>query len=221
MIRTDALGNGLKIFQDTEGFCFGVDAVLLSEFAAIGKNALVCDLCSGNGVIPLLLSTKSSSASFAALEIQDGAFSLAKRSVEENGLSERINVVHGDVKNVRALFSAESFDVVTANPPYIKQESGRKNPREEKLVARHEILCSLDDVVFAASFLLKSGGSFFMVHRSSRLSEIFSALRSARLEPKRVLFIYPHEGARANLVLVESRKNARAELVVESPIIIH
>lgn len=221
MIRTDVLLNGLKIFQDTDGFCFGVDAALLSQFADIRKKGHICDLCSGNGVIPLLLSTKSESADFTALEIQEASCILAEKSVMENGLSGRIKIVRGDVRRARKLFCAESFDAVTANPPYIPQERGRKNPRQEKLIARHEILCTLTDVVCAASFLLRSGGSFFMVHRPSRLSEIFSALKSVRLEPKRIQFVQPHSLSRANLVLIEARKNAQAELVVDAPVIVH
>lgn len=215
----EILFEGLKVLQNPENFCFGIDAVKLSEFAKIRDKSKVCDLCTGNGIIPLLMAKKNS-ASFSGIEIQAESFELAKKNIALNGFEDRIEIVNGDIKEIKKYFSPESFDFVTANPPYFSLTSGRFNPKDEKLIARHEILCNLDDVVRAASFLLKSGGSFFMIHKPERLSEIFSSMKKYRLEPKRMQFIQSFENENPNLVMIESKKNAKPHLVVEKNLIV-
>ena len=223
MEQTDTLLNGNKIIQDSDGFMFGIDAVLLAHFAlgGIKKNDSVIDLCTGTGIVPLLLEKAvPAGVSFTAVEIQEKYAVLAKKSVELNGLGGKINIVHGDIKNACDLFPKHSFNVVTCNPPYMICEQGKNNPNDEKAIARHEICCTLNDVCQAADFLLHTHGSFFMIHKAGRLPEIFECLLAHKMEPKRMQLIQPFEKEEANLVLVEARKNANKGLTVCPPIIV-
>lgn len=214
MEQTDTLKNGNKILQDTDSFMFGIDAVLLAHFAGqeIRSGDTVIDLGTGNGIIPLLLQTNSRSGSITGLEVQEKSAELAKRSVELNGLENKINIVCGDLKNVDSLFAKHSFNVVVSNPPYALLKEGKENPSEPKAIARHEVLCNLDDVVKAAEYLLHSHGSFFMIHRPSRLPQIFTTLAKYSLEPKKMRLVQPFIDEEPNLVLIEARKDARPGL---------
>ncbi len=211
----------LSVVQDKNAFCFGLDAVLLSDFAVAKNKSAVFDLGTGNGIIPLLMARKYPDAHFTALEIQKCAFDLASENVNRNNLSEKIDVINCDIKSVRSIFPPECANVVTSNPPYAKVNANRKNPLESKNIARHEVLCNLDDVVSAASYLLKSLGSFFMIHRPDRLAEIFSAFEKYKLEPKKLQLIFPFIDSAPTMVLIEGRKNANPELKVLPPLIVY
>ena len=223
MEQIDTLKNGYKIIQDTECFMFGIDAVLLSDFVCgcIKSQDKIIDLGTGNGIIPLLLNMHNAENFITGLEIQQGSAELAKRSVALNNLQDKITIVQGDIKNVAQLFPKHSFEVVTCNPPYSVVESGKQNPKDEKAIARHEVLCTLEDVVTAADFLLRPHGKFFMIHRPYRLAEIFGALYHHHLEPKRMRLVSPFAGEEPNLVLIEARKNAKPRLKIEPELAVY
>ena len=173
----DLQRNGLKIIQKTDGFCFGMDAVLLSGFAHVKRGEKVLDMGTGTGIIPLLLSAKTQGEHFTALEIQKEIAEMAARSVAMNHLEDKIEIVNGDIKEASRIFGAASFDVVTTNPPYMNDAHGLKNPTEVKAISRHEVLCTLEDVVREGAKVLKSGGRMYMVHRPHRLIEIITAMK--------------------------------------------
>ena len=184
--------NGYRIIQDTGRFCFGMDAVLLSGFARVKDGARVLDLGTGTGIIPILLAAKTDAVHLTGLEIQEESADMAGRSVRLNGLEDRIDIVTGDIKEAGSLFDAASFDVITCNPPYMTHNHGLTNPSDAKAIARHEILCTLEDVIAQTARLLKPGGNFYMVHRPFRLSEILVLLHDYKLEPKRMQLVYPY-----------------------------
>ena len=230
MTRLDLLPNGYKIYQDPAAFCFGADARLLCAFSKIKKGQCVIDLGTGNGIIPLLLHKKSlalrSSHSagpcrFTGLEIQEAAVRLAKKSVAANGLEKSIEIIRGDIRHVDELFQPQSFDVVVCNPPYMKVQGSTQNESEAKRIARHEILCGLKDVAAAASYLLKSNGSFFMVHRPRRLQEIFEAFAACKLTACRARLVYPAADKAPEMILIEARKNRAKELKFEPPLVMY
>ena len=181
-----------RIIQKTDGFCFGIDAVLLSDYAKVKKNSRGIDLCSGTGIVPILMDAKYPIAHVEGLEYQEDYAEMAERSVHMNGQSERVYIAHGDVRQVKEKYKRESFDWVTCNPPYMTGAHGLKNPDYGKAIARHEITCSLEDVVQAAKWLLKPGGHFYMVHRPFRLAEIIYTLKQYKLEPKRMRLVHPY-----------------------------
>lgn len=217
----DLQRNGLYIIQDEDAFCFGMDAVLLSGFVRAPAGSAIVDLGTGNGIIPLLLSAKTGAGHITGFEIQDRAVSLASRSVEMNGLSDRISIVKGDIKEASAVLGRGCFDVVTSNPPYMKEGKGLKNPDAPKAIARHEILMDLEDLIREASRLLKEGGSFYMVHRPLRLPEIITTLKKHRLEPKIMRMIHPYITHEANMVLIGARKGGGPELRTLPPLIVY
>ena len=212
--------SGLHIIQSPDKFCFGMDAVLLSGFAYAKKGHRVIDLGTGTGILPLLLWAKTEGEHFIGLEIQEESADMARRSVVGNNIA-NIEIVDGDIKSADKLFKRQSFDVVTSNPPYMINEHGITNPDAPKQIARHEILCTLEDVVKAAAYLLKSNGKFFMVHRPFRLPEVFENLRKYRLEPKRMRLVYPQIDKEPNMVLVEAVKYVKPRLIVEKPLIVY
>ena len=212
--------NGYRIIQDNERFCFGMDAVLLSGFARVKDGAHVLDLGTGTGIIPILLEAKTNAAHLTGLEIQDDSADMARRSVRLNGLEGKIDIVTGDIKEAGSLFDAASFDVVTCNPPYMTDKHGLTNPSDAKAIARHEILCTLEDVVAQTAKLLRPGGNFFMVHRPFRLAEIIVLLRTYKLEPKRMQLVYPYADKEPNMVLLEANRGGKPRMTVEKPLII-
>lgn len=212
--------NGLKIIQDPSLFCFGMDAVLLSGYARAGKGKRVLDLGTGTGIIPILLSAKTEAGYLCGLEIQKKSADMARRSVLMNALEDKIEILEGDLKEAEGLFPPASFDVVTANPPYMIEGHGIADKDDSRAIAKHEILCSLEDVVRAASHVLKPRGSFFMVHRPFRLADIFEEMRKFRIEPKRMKLVYPSVNKEPVMVLIEGRKDTNARLSVEKPLII-
>lgn len=213
--------NGYRIIQNKQKFCFGMDAVLLSGFARVDEGETVLDLGTGTGIIPILLEAKTPGNHFTGLEIQPESADMARRSVLMNGLEEKISIVEGDIKAVADIFPKASFDVVTSNPPYMNDQHGLKNPERPKAIARHEILCDLDDVVRAAMMMLKPGGRFALVHRPHRLAEIIVKLTEYKLEPKRIKFVHPFVDKEANMVLIEAVRGGRSMVKVEKPLIVY
>lgn len=217
----DLQRNGLRIIQKTDGFCFGMDAVLLSGFAWAKAGERVLDLGTGTGIIPLLLSAKTEGEHFTGLEIQTEMAEMAGRSVALNNLQEKIDIVDGDIKEASRIFGAASFDVVTTNPPYMNDAHGLKNPTEVKAVSRHEVLCTLEDVVREGAKVLKPGGRMYMVHRPHRLIEILGTMKEYRMEPKRMKFVHPFKDKEANMVLIEAVRGGGAWMKVEAPVIVY
>ena len=213
--------NGYVIIQDPKRFCFGIDAVILSGFAEVKKGENVMDLCSGTGIIPILLEAKTEGSHFTGLEIQEESVEMARRSVRLNGLEDKVTIDFGDVKNTEALYRASSFDVVTVNPPYMNEGGGLKNGYSPKTIARHEVLCSLEDVVKAAARLLVPQGRLYMVHRPHRLTDIMVTLRNHRLEPKRLRFVHSYADREPVMVLVEAVSNGKPMVKVMPPLIIY
>lgn len=213
--------NGYVIIQDPKRFCFGIDAVILSGFAEVKKGENVMDLCTGTGIIPILLEAKTEGSHFTGLEIQEESVEMAKRSVRLNGLEDKVTIDFGDVKNTEALYRASSFDVVTVNPPYMNEGGGLKNGYSPKTIARHEVLCSLEDVVDAAARLLVPQGRLYMVHRPHRLTDIMVTLRNHRLEPKRLRFVHSYADREPVMVLVEAVSNGKPMVKVMPPLIIY
>ena len=217
----DLQRNGYRIIQKKKGFCFGMDAVLLSGFAQVKEGEVAVDLGTGTGIIPILLEAKTKGKHFTGLEIQEEVAEMAGRSVRLNQLENRVDIVRGDIKEASRLFGKASFDVVTSNPPYMNDNHGLKNPELPKAIARHEVFCALDDVCREASLLLKSGGRFYMVHRPHRLAEIITALKAYKLEPKRMKLVHPFADKEANMVLIEAVRGGKSMMKVEAPIIVY
>ena len=220
--RLDDLNiKGYQIIQDPERFCFGMDAVLLSGFANIKKGERVLDLGTGTGIIPILLAAKTEGKHFTGLEIQPESADMATRSVAYNHLQERISIVTGDIKDASTRFGASSFDVVTTNPPYMIGEHGLKNGNDAKTIARHEVLCTLDDTLMQSARILKQSGRFYMVHRPFRLAEIFAKMVAYGIEPKRMQLVYPSINKEPNMVLIEGYRGGKSRITVEKPLIVY
>ena len=213
--------NGYYIIQNPGRFCFGMDAVLLSGFAKVKPNERALDLGTGTGIIPILLEAKTKGKHFTGLEIQPESADMAQRSVNMNGLQEKISIVTGDIKDASNIFGASSFDVITTNPPYMIGEHGLKNDTDAKTIARHEILCTLDDILKESSRILKQSGRFYMVHRPFRLAEIFAKMVQYNIEPKRMRLVYPFVDKEPNMVLIEGYKGGKSRLTVEKPLIVY
>lgn len=217
----DLQRNGYGIIQDSERFCFGMDAVLLSGFATAKSGDRVLDLGTGTGIIPILMEAKTDAEHLYGLEIQEESADMARRSVLLNGLEDKVDIVTGDIKKATELFEKATFDVITSNPPYMIGQHGLKNPDSEKAIARHEVLCTLEDVIGAATALLKPGGHFYMVHRPFRLAEIMNRLTQYKLEPKRMRLVYPFIDKEPNMVLIEACRGGKSRLTVEKPLIVY
>lgn len=219
--RVDDLQNGYYIIQDPQKFCFGMDAVLLSGFARVKKGEKVLDMGTGTGIIPVLLASKTQGEHFTGLEIQEECAEMAARSVKYNNLEDRVSIRQGDIKEAVGIFGAASFHVVTCNPPYMIGQHGLTNPHMPKAIARHEILCTLEDVVSQAAKLLGDRGRFYMVHRPFRLTEIMNVLTKYKLEPKRMQLVYPYIDREPNMVLIEALKGGNSRITVERPLIVY
>lgn len=213
--------NGLRLIQKKDGFKFGIDAVLLSDFANVRRNFRVMDLCTGTGIIPFLIYGKYSPKEVYGLEIQDDMVEMAQRSVHINELKEKIFFLNSDLKDIKFLKSIERFDVVTVNPPYKLNNSGILNSSDKLSIARHEILCNLEDVIVAARTLLKDNGRLFIVHRPERLADIFELMRKYRIEPKRVKMVHPKVGKAPNIVLVEGQRDGGSYLKWDEPLYVY
>lgn len=217
----DLQRNGYHIIQKRNGFCFGMDAVLLAGFARVNPGERAIDLGTGTGIIPILLEARYEGEHYIGLEIQEEVAEMARRSVRLNGLEDKVDIALGDIKEASVRFGRAQFDVVTSNPPYMNDAHGLKNPDLPKAIARHEVLCTLDDVVREAAGLLKPGGRFYMVHRPHRLIEIINTLTKYKLEPKRMKLVYPFVDKEPNMVMIEAVRGAKSMIKVEEPLIVY
>lgn len=216
------LAEDLRIIQSPSVFAFSLDAVLLANFAYLPiQKGNIMDLCTGNGVIPLLMS-KRTNGKITGVEIQERLYDMAARSVRYNELEDRIRMLHGDLKDMPSLLGHGIFDVVTCNPPYfITPVNGNMNTNEYFAIARHELLCNLEDVMKVSSQLLKQGGKAAFVHRPDRLLDILTFMRKYRIEPKRLRFVYPNQKKEANTILVEGIKNGKPYLKTLPPLYVY
>ena len=213
--------NGYFIIQNHQKFCFGMDAVLLSGFARVKPGETVLDLGTGTGIIPILLEAKTPGKHFTGLEIQPESADMARRSVAYNHLEDKITIETGNIRDASAQFGASSFHVITTNPPYMTDHHGLTNPNEAKAIARHEILCNLEDVIRESSRLLKPQGRFYMVHRPFRLTDIMVLMRQYGLEPKRMKLVHPFADKEPNMVLLEGLRGGNPRITVEKPLIVY
>ena len=211
---------GLELIQDPEKLCFGVDAVFLSDFVRVKPGERVLDLGTGNGIIPVLLSAKTKAGHITGLEIQADTAEMARRSVAHNHLEDRIDIVTGDIKEAAELFRPAFFDVITTNPPYMLADHGMRNPDDAKAIARHEILCTLDDILRESMRLMQDKSRFYMIHRPFRLTEIMIKMHEYKIEPKRIRFIHPYIDKEPAMVLIEGVRGAKPRVTVEPPLVI-
>lgn len=213
--------NGYEIIQHPGKFCFGMDAVLLANFARVKKGETALDLGTGTGIIPILLTAKTEGEQFVGLEIQEESADMAKRSVEHNYLNDKINIVTGDIKEAATIFGPASFDVITTNPPYMIGQHGIANLSDAKAIARHEVLCTLDDILRESAKILRPGGRFYMIHRPFRLAEILSKMVEVKIEPKRMRMVHPFLDKEPNMVLIEGKRGANSRMTVERPLVVY
>lgn len=213
--------NGLEIIQHPGKFCFGIDAVLLSAFAEVRKNESVIDLCTGTGILPLLLSAKTPAKHIDALELQPESANMAARSVQWNQLDEQINIYEGDVCSASSQLGRGKYHVVTVNPPYMNDKHGLTNPNIPLAIARHEIRCNLEDVIRESSLLLRPKGRFYMVHRPFRLADIIVLMRQYHLEPKKLRLVHPFADREPNMVLIEGVRDGKPMIKVQPPLIVY
>lgn len=214
--------NDLKIIQNTEGFCFGIDSILIANFAKeIKSNSVGADLGTGTGIIAILLAAKTKLKKIYGIEIQEDVAEMAKRSIDLNDLREKCEIINTNIKNIREKLERESLDFVITNPPYKKIDTGKVNESTYKFVSRHEISADLEDFIIAAKYLLKDRGTIYMVHRPERLADIIELMRKYKLEPKKIRFVYPKADKDANLVLIKAVKNAKPFLKIEKPLIVY
>ncbi len=219
--RLDDLQNGYFIIQNTKNFCYGIDAVLLAGFARVKPGERVLDMGTGTGIIPILLKAKTPGEHFTGLEIQEESAQMARRSVVYNGLEKDIEIRTGDIREAAAIFGRASFSVVTCNPPYMTGSHGLVNPHLPKAIARHEVLCTLEDVISQAAQVLEPRGRFYMVHRPFRLAEIMGLMMKYQLEPKRMRLVYPYVDKEPNMVLIEGLLGGNPRITVEKPLIVY
>ena len=221
MERIDELNyENLKIIQNTDGFCFGIDSVLLTEFARdIKKQSRIVDMGTGTGVLAILLSKKVDAKKIYGIEIQKDVAEMANRSVKLNSLENVIEIINEDINKIN--LENNSFDAVVTNPPYKKLGTGIDNKKEKQKISRYETTASLDDWLRISSKLLKDNGSFYIVYRTDRLSELTENMRKYKLEIKRERFVYSNINKQSNLVLIKAVKGAGVFLKVEKPLIIY
>ena len=213
---------GLKIIQNTDGFCFGIDAVLLSDFAKeIRNNSNVLDLGTGTGILSILLSEKTNLKKIYGIEIQEEVANMARRSVQMNNLENKVEIINANIKDLEEIFEKNSIDSIVTNPPYKKIQTGIQNENKAKFISRHEVTANLDDFIKISSKLLKGKGNFYMVHRPERLAEIIYKLKENKLEPKKMRFVYSNENQEPKLVLIKATKNGREFVKVERPLFVY
>lgn len=219
----DLQRGGFRIIQHPDRFCFGIDAVLLSDFADAHASEKVLDLCTGSGVIPTLMLAKTKCRNYTGLEIHAPTADMAQRSVRLNGIGRELRILQGDLREIRNIFAGGAFDVVTCNPPYMSVGHGltKQTQTDPVTIARHEVCASLGDVIRAAAWALREQGRLYLVHRPFRLAEIIRMLGQYRLEPKRMRLVYPMVDREPNMVLIEARKGAAPQVNVEAPLIVY
>lgn len=217
----DLQRNGYRIIQNPNGFCFGMDAVLLAGFAGKARGERLLDLGTGTGILPILMEARTEILQLYGLEIQEESADMARRSIALNHLENKIEVITGDIREADSYFEAASFDVITCNPPYMIGKHGLQNADRQKTIARHEVLCSFEDVAGQTAKLLKTGGHFYLVHRPFRLAEILVTLSRYKLEPKRMQLVYPYIDKEPNMVLLEAVRGGKPRMSVEKPLIVY
>ncbi len=215
--------SNLHLIQNPRWFCFGVDAVLLADFAAatVKVHASVLDLCSGNGIVPLLLTEKTAADKIVGLEIQEPVAEMAGRSICLNNLESKVEMRCGDLRQAVEIFGKEAFDNITCNPPYKENNGGLKNATDTLTVARHEVFCTLEDIISVSAACLKPYGKLCMIHRPERLVDIICMMRSVKLEPKRLRFVHPSPGKTATMILIEGAKFGKPKMFLEPPLYVH
>ena len=211
---------GLKIIQNKDWFCFGIDAVLLADFAEAKHKSKVVDFGTGTGIIPLLMEGRYSPCEIIGIEIQEEVAEMAQRSIKLNNLEDKIKILNEDIKNYKNI-GPGSFDIVVSNPPYKKDSTGLKNPTDKKAISRHEILITLEDIIFSASKLLKSGGKLCMIHRPERLSHILLGFEKYGFAPRRLRFVHPKLGKSPTMILVEGVRSGGDFLKVDPPLYVY
>lgn len=212
---------GLRLIQDKNGFCFGVDSVLLADFAkGIKKNSVVMDIGTGTGIVGLLLCKKTNLNKIYGVEIQKDVAEMAKRSILLNHLEDKFEIINCDINNIFEFLEANSMDCIVTNPPYKRANTGVKNEDEKQMISRHEVKCTVEDIVEKSSRLLNDRGEFYMVHRAERLVDIMCVLRKYRLEPKIIRFVHPKPNEKPNLILVKAIKFANPFLKIDKPLVI-
>lgn len=213
---------GLKIIQNKDGFCFGIDSILLSDFASeIKRNSKVIDLGTGTGIIGIMLCAKTELSQMVGVEIQKEVYDMAKRSIKLNKLQHKFEIINDNIKNLENIIEMGTFDAVVTNPPYKKVGTGITNENHKKLLSRHEITANLEDFIKVSAKLLKDKGNLYMVHRPDRLVDIIEHLRKYKLEPKKIRFIEPSIGKEANLILIKATKNAKPFLKIEKTLYVY
>jgi len=212
---------GYKVIQNPEVFCFGIDAVLLADFSKVKKDNRVLDIGTGTGIIPILMFARYENKSYVGIDIQETMIEMANRSIKMNKIEDHIVMRCLNVQDIMDHYSPGSFDVVTTNPPYMRGNAGIVSDNKAKMIARHEITCSLEDIIENAAYVLGDKGHFYMIHRPHRLVDIMTLMRQYRLEPKRMRMVYPGKGKPPTMVLIEGIKCAKVELIVESPLYIY
>lgn len=213
---------GLKIIQNTKGFCFGIDSVLLSDFAKeIKEGSNVLDLGTGTGIIPVLLCGKTKLNKIIGIEIQKEVADMAKRTIKLNNLENRFEVLNESILNLKNIYNNQTFDAIVTNPPYKKRDTGIKNETEKKIISRHETTATLEDFIKISRDLLKDKGTFYMVHRPERLVDILSLMREYKIEPKILKFVCSNSKKEPNLILIKGIKNAKPFLKIEKPLVVY
>lgn len=213
--------NGIKVIQKKDAFRFGVDAVLLANYAKIKKNSRIVDLCSGTGIIPFIIAGKTEASSITGLEIQEQLVDMADRTVKYNKFQDKIDFIHGDLKDIALIKAIKKADVVTVNPPYKLCNSGIINKNDNNAISRHEICCNLEDVIAAARIILKDNGRFFMVHRPERIADALCIMRKYKIEPKSIKMVHPSIKKAPNIMLIEGQRDGGKFLKWEEPLYVH
>lgn len=217
----DLIRGGLRVIQSPESFCFSMDAVLLANFTSVKKGDRVVDLGTGTAVIPLLISARNLAFKIVGLEIQEESVDRAKRTVRGNGLEDQIEIIQLDLRDADKVLGVGNFDLAVSNPPYLPVGRGEQNRTDPIAIARHELCCNLETVVYAASRLVKYGGRVAMVHRPDRLTDIIIEMSNSRLFPRRMQMVYPRPDKRPNMVLIEAQYGSKPELVILEPFIVY
>lgn len=212
---------GIQVIQKKDAFRFGIDAVLLANFAKIKRNNRVIDLCSGTGIVPFILAGKTEAGHITGVEIQEELVEMAGRTVVYNNFNDRIKFIHGDLRNKSLIKSIEKADVVTVNPPYKLSNSGIINENDRNAISRHEICCNIEDVIVASRMLLKDNGRLYMVHRPERMADVICAMREYKIEPKTIRMIHPNVKKAPNIMLIEGQRDGGKFLRWESPLYVH
>lgn len=214
--------HNLKIIQKTDGFCFGIDSVLLSDFSKnIKKNSEILDLGTGTGILGFLLIAKSNIKKVIGIEVQKEIADMANRSIKLNNLESKFEIVNSNIKDLDKILPIDYYDAIVSNPPYKQVDSGKVNENLIKLISRHEIEASLQDFIKVSFKMLKDKGTLYMVHRAERLVDILSEMRLNKMEPKRIRFVYSNYESESKLVLIEAVKNGKPFLKTEKPLYIY